>query len=279
MKVAIQGGPASFHDIAAHNYFGNGVTTISCLTFRDVCDKLKSGKADLALMAIENSIVGSILTNYSLLEEYKLYIIGEYKLRIKQNLMAIPGQSVDDIKIVRSHYMALGQCEEFFSAHHHMILVETDDTANSARDIAKAQEMGVGAIAGIYAAKLYNLEILSEGIETIKSNYTRFFVLSRNKEYGEKRTNKATLGFVLPHKVGSLAESLKVVVDCELNLTKIQSVPIIGKPDQYTFYIDCMWDSYEQMQRCYLKIKSLILNLNVLGEYKSWELDYDNTIS
>ncbi len=274
-KIAIQGGPASFHDIASRNYYEEKVDLEYCKTFREVCEKVISGEVDQGLMVIENSIAGSILPNYSLIKEYGLFIAGEYKLRIVQNLMALPGQQISDIKLAKSHYMALLQCKEYFERHPHIVLEENHDTADSAKEIRENHEMGVAAIAGDLAAEIYNLEILSESIETNKLNFTRFWAVQKER-FLSATNNKATLSFELPNTVGALAEALKIIVDHGINLTKIQSIPLLGKPDQYTFYIDCIWSNQEQIKACYGQLYHLLTNLKVLGEYKNWEINYDH---
>jgi len=274
MKVAIQGGKASFHDIATLNYFGAEAETICCPTFREVCDRLKSQEADFALMAIENSIAGSILGNYSLIREYGFKIIGEIQLRIEMNLIALPGVQIDDIKKVRSHYMALLQCEQFLANYPHIKVEEYHDTADSVRDIKLKEQHSVAAIAGRYAAKLYDMEIVAEGIETEKKNFTRFMVLSAEKKPKVEESEKATLCFQLPNKVGALASLLKVIVDNNINLTKIQSIPILGKPDEYTFYVDCEWANYSDFKKS-IEVKSFVNELTILGEYKKGRTIYD----
>lgn len=278
MNIAIQGGKASFHDIAARQFFDKDITTLECSTFREVCELVKNGRADFGLMAIENSIAGSILNNYGLLQEYGHFITGEYKLRIKQNLMALPGQRLEDITLVRSHYMALLQCGEFLDQFPRIQVEKSHDTADSAREIREKELKGVGAIAGDYAAELYDLEILAESVETIKLNYTRFLVIStgRDKIVDKGPINKATLSFELPDEVGSLAQALKIIVDYQINLTKIQSIPIIGRPDQYTFYLDCVWNSDDNLKRCLVQLNKLIHNMRILGEYHNMEITYDH---
>src|SRR5690554_1875025 len=193
MKIAIQGGNASFHDIASRNYFGNDIQIVQCHSFRYLCDVLKNDEADYAVMAIENSIAGSILGNYSLIREYDFFIIGEIQLRIEQNLMALPGTKIEDLRKIRSHYMALLQCDTFLNQHPTVKIEEYHDTAESARSIREKNEIGVAAIAGRYAAELYNLDIIAEGVETEKKNYTRFMILSRNKKVSTQEVDKATL--------------------------------------------------------------------------------------
>lgn len=274
MRIAIQGGNASFHDIAARNYFGADIETIQCSSFRKLCDVLKKKEADYAMMAIENSIAGSILGNYSLMREYRFKIIGEIQLRIEQNLMVLKGTRLEDIKKVRSHYMALLQCREFLNKHPQMQVEEYHDTADSAKAISEGKETEFAAIAGRYAAELYNLDIVAEGIETEKKNYTRFMVLSNNKKEKVEQVNKATLSFQLPNKVGALAEVLRIVVENNVNLTKIQSIPIVGRPNEYTFYVDCEFSDYNKFKRA-IEINSIVRELNILGEYKKGKMIHD----
>jgi prephenate dehydratase len=274
LKIAIQGGKASFHDIAAHELFAKDIQAVECDTFRKVCVQVAQGTVDYGLMAIENSIAGSILENYSLLKEYGHFVCGEYKLRIKQNLMALPGQKMEDIQVARSHYMALLQCNDFFEQYPHIKLEKYHDTADSAREIRENNQIGIAAIAGERAAKLYDLEILAESIETEKQNYTRFLLISKKKTflYPKNELNKATLSFELPDRVGALADALRVIVDNKINLTKIQSIPLLGKPDNYTFYIDCQWDEQSNILKCYREMKKIISQMTILGEYKNHSL-------
>ena len=279
MKVAIQGGKASFHDIAARNYFHDReIDTVCCPSFKEVCEKLKKGEVQYALMAIENSIAGSILQNYSLMKEYDLLIVGEIQLRIEMNLMALPGTKIENVEKARSHYMALLQCDAFLSKYPHIKLEEYHDTADSARDIRLNNSKNIAAIAGKYAAKLYDLEILAEGIETEKRNFTRFMVLSANRKEAVENPEKATLSFQLPNQVGALAQVLKTIVDNHLNLTKIQSLPILGRPNEYTFYVDCEWERYEDFRKS-IALNSVVSDLKILGEYKKGKTihDYSNS--
>lgn len=278
MKIGIQGGKASFHEIAARNYFGNNIETVECRTFKELCQELKSGHTDFAVMAIENSIAGSILGNYSLIQQFDFKIIGEIQLRIEMNLMALPGTKLEDVSKVRSHYMALWQCDEFLSKHPRIKIEEYHDTADSARDLKLKNEEGVAAIASRYAAEVYGLDLLAEGIETEKKNFTRFMVLTRDKKYKVEQAEKATLSFQLPNKVGALANLLKIIVDNNINLTKIQSIPILGRPNEYTFYVDCEWSRYEDFKKS-IEINSLVRELKILGEYKTGKVIHDYTKS
>lgn len=274
MKIAIQGGKASFHDIAARDYFGDQIEVVECSTFRKVCDVLKKKEADFAAMAIENSIAGSILKNYSLIQDYNFRIIGEIQLRIEQNLMVLPGVKMNGLKRIRSHYMALQQCLEFLNNYPEVEIEEYSDTADSARDIKLENDKETGAIAGRLAAEIYDLDIIAEGIETEKMNYTRFMFLSRDRKYHVENPDKATLSFRLPNEVGALAKVLQIVVENKINLTKIQSVPILGRPNEYTFYVDCEWEDYEDFRRS-IKINSIVEELKILGEYKKGKLVHD----
>lgn len=267
MKIAIQGGDASFHDIAARKFFGEDVETVHCSTFRLLCEKLKRDEVDYAIMAIENSIAGTILQNYTLMRDYDFKIIGEIYLRIEMNLMAWPGVKIEDLSVVRSHYMALLQCEEFLSKYPNLKSQEYHDTADSARDIRLKEEKNIGAIASRYAAKLYKLDLLAEGIETEKKNFTRFLVLTTDRKYKVEQKSKATLCFQLPNRVGALAEVLKIIVDNKINLTKIQSIPILGKPNEYTFYVDCEWENYQDFKNS-IAINSVVSELKIIGEYQ-----------
>ena len=280
LVIGIQGGKASFHDSAAHHYFGDNISILECETFRNLCEVLDSGKADFAMMAIENSIAGSIMPNYSLLKEFKHQVIGEIKLRIIMNLMALPGQKIENIEKVMSHYMALLQCGDFLSQYPNMEEEKTHDTADSAKMVREKGLLGVAAIAGYRAAKEYQLELLATEIETIKQNYTRFLVLQKQtKSIGVGEVNKAMMSFELPHKVGSLAATLKHVVDHKINLTKIQSVPLIGKPDEYTFYVDCEFLDEKDYRKCLAQIQDYVLNLTVLGEFQKGKFVYDRISS
>jgi prephenate dehydratase len=271
-KIAIQGGKASFHDIAAHEYFPFEIEIIECSTFELLCEKVAKGEVDYGFMAIENSIAATILLNYQLIQNHELSIVGEHQLRIVQNLMALPGQKLDDIKKVRSHYMALRQCNDFLNTQTQMEIEEYYDTADSAKFLLKEKIRGEAAIASAKAAQLYGLEIIAPSIETIKLNFTRFLVLSKNdhNQIGSTK-NKATLSFELPDKVGSLTHALEIIVKNEINLSKIQSVPLIGKPDDYTFYLECTWNYFHQMEKCIVELKTLIPELKTLGIYKKFE--------
>jgi prephenate dehydratase len=242
LRVGIQGVRASFHDAAARTWFGERpIEVVECPSFRALADRLAARATDRALMAIENTIAGSILPNYALLEAHGFRIAGEVYLRIEHSFMARPGRRLADLKFARSHPMALAQCEDFLARHPHLTPLEAADTAGSAREIAENGWDDQGAIAHRLAAEVYGLEVLEVGIETDQRNYTRFLVLCRGEDYcaPEVVTGlKASVRFEAAHRPGSLAEVLACLSRAGANLTKIQSVPILGRPYQYSFHVD-----------------------------------------
>jgi len=268
--IGIQGVKGSYHHGVALAYFGNDIEIDECMSFPELVYNLEGGKCTDAVMAIENSIAGSIIPNYAYIDEHNLTICGEFYLSIDHCLMALEGQDISDIKEVYSHPMALLQCKEFFKKHNHIKLIEDADTAEVAQRINKKQLKGVAAIAGKTAAEIYNLEILAEKIQTIKTNSTRFFILNTEKpKVSEAVVNKASLKFVLNHNKGSLATVLNVMSDCNLNLTKIQSLPLIDKPWKYSFFVDVTFEDYADYEKAMSILKIMALELKVLGEYKN----------
>ena len=267
--VAIQGIKGSFHDEVAQQYFGNHVEILPCDSFDQLVQSVVDGKCHQAVMAIENSIAGSILPNYALLDQYDLSIVGEHFLSITHNLMAMSGQSILDIQEVHSHPMALLQCKQFFQAHPHIKLVESSDTAAVAKEISDNKQMAKGAIASQLAADLYGLQVMKESIQTIKNNVTRFVIIQKSVDQTITDISKAAWKFALDHKRGSLATALNVMSDCKLNLTKIQSLPVIETPGKYAFFVDVTFDDPTD----YLKAKSLLeimaTSFKILGEYQS----------
>lgn len=276
MIVAIQGGDASFHDIAARNYFPEVTGTIKCATFREVFQALEKGTASKALLAIENTIAGSILGNYTLLQEYGFPIVGEIRLRIILCLMALKGQKIEDIHLVKSHYMALLQCNDFLQNYPHIKVEEYHDTADSAKDVKQNNLAGVAGIAGKYAAERYDLDVLAESIETYKMNFTRFLVISGNKAEKVAEANKASLSLTINDKPGALSKVLRQFDEHNVNLTKIQSIPLLGSLDQYTFYIDCEWQDNNSYLKSLESIRTLASEINILGTYKKGEVIYGN---
>jgi len=269
-RVVIQGGYGAFHEIAAHHYFEpEHIEIIPANTFKDLFRALESDRADLGIMAIENSLAGSLLPNYQLLQDSNMEVIGEIYLRIKQNLVALPGVKISELKEVYSHPMAILQCQYFFDQYPEIKLVESIDTALSAKDIADQKVNGMGAICSKLAAEKYGLEILAESIETNKMNYTRFLILTNQENYLQLNPlhNKASLTFILNHQAGSLSKVLTVFSDFGINLTKIQSMPIMGKDWEYQFYIDVTFDDYLTYQKSLEVIKQLTSKIEVMGEY------------
>ncbi|WP_100609959.1 prephenate dehydratase [Confluentibacter lentus] len=268
--VAIQGIRGSFHHIVSLQYFEKPVDVIECMTFDGVVESLVTNESDAVIMALENSIAGSILPNYALIDKYDLHIVGEHYLDIQHNLMALPNQTIEDIKEVYSHPMALLQCKEFFKDYPHIKLVEDKDTAEVSERIHKQQLKNVGAIASVMAAEIFELDILAHSIQTIKHNETRFAIVKRvNSEVPEHEINKASLKFEADHKRGSLATILNVMSDCKLNLTKIQSMPIIETPWKYAFFVDVTFETYADFKKAKSIIDIMAINFKVLGEYKN----------
>lgn len=266
-KVAIQGIESSFHEEAAYKYFGKDIETIKCLSFHDLFTSLQNDDCEYAVMAIENSIAGSLMQNYTLLQEFGFKIIGEVYLRIKMNLMALPGTKIKNLKVAQSHPMAIRQCSQFLSSLNNVHLEEKEDTAICAREIAEFKKENVAAVASESAADIFGLEILAKGIETNKKNFTRFLVLHKNLNK-TNNDNKATLFFQLPHDPGALAKILNILGAYSINLTKIQSVPIVGQPYEYNFHVDMEWELYSSFKIAIEKVEEIAVNLQIMGEYK-----------
>lgn len=269
-KIAIQGFEGSFHQAAARKFFGNEVEVICCSTFRDVIkisdDKNKS---DGGLMAIENSIAGSILPNYNLLQKSNLQIVGEIYLQIDQNLLVNPGVSLGDIREVHSHPMALLQCTDFLEKYNWK-LIETEDTALSAQHIHQHKSKHIAAIAGELAAQLFQLNMIAPNIHTQKNNYTRFWVLQNSDSVKEiEGADKASLIFQTDHSKGSLAKVLTKISDGDVNLSKLQSMPIPGSDWKYSFHADCEFTSLEQLHKVLKSIKPFTADIKVYGVYKN----------
>lgn len=266
-RVCIQGEPGAFHDIAARHCFqGEELDIIPANTFSDLVNRMESDQeVDTAMMAIENTLAGSLLANYQLLNESSLHVVGEVYLRIRQNLMALPGQEVSELKEVHSHPMAIAQCRDYFRAHPKIRLVEAEDTAGSARMVREENLLGIGAIASTLAADLYGLNILAPAIETNKANYTRFLVLDRERNPGV--CEKVSVCFSTDHQVGSLYKVLAVLAAYNINLSKIQSMPIIGKPWEYLFFVDFHVSGTVGYEQAMEAIRPLTHYLRVLGAY------------
>ena len=272
-RVAIQGVKGCFHEQAARLFYeehGQAVPDIvECLTFDDLYRSMNDGVADAAVMAIENTVSGGLLPNFELLRKYDRQIKGEVFLRIQQNLMALPGQTIEDIKEVRTHYMAINQTREFFKDYPWIRLVESEDTAKSAADVAGDGLMGVGAVASVLAAELYGLDILAGSIETYKQNFTRFLIFDDALQVDKANINKSSMCFTLSHTPGSLAHVLTILSFYGMNLTRIQSLPIPGQEWQYFFYVDIKFDDYVRYEQALSAVRPLMEDLRILGEYTS----------
>ncbi len=273
LKIAIQGIATSFHEVAALTYFNEPIETVECLSFHQLCESLKNGTSDYAVMAIENSIAGSILPNYFLLQDYHFNIIGELYLPIHMNLLVLPGTKITDIKTIESHPMAIRQCSEFLHSLNGVEIRESDDTALSAKRVKELKLKNTAAIANEFAAKKYGLTILEKRIETHKKNFTRFLVLAKRSN-GKIESNKASLCFEVANEVGSLADALMTFKSNSINLTKIQSIPIIGRPSEYSIHIDVEWKRRKNYDTAMQEIIRQVKNLNVLGEYKKAKIEY-----
>lgn len=272
-RIAIQGVAGAFHEIAAREYFhGEELEIVPCITFRDLFVESKKDPNLICIMAIENTIAGSLLSNHDLLKMNDLQIAGEHKLRISHSLAALPGRSLSDIKEVMSHPIALMQCEEYLDTLEGVKVVEHEDTALAAKDIKEKQLMHSAAICSTLAAEMYGLELLGQAIETNPRNFTRFLILAKGDMLKEiqkdNNINKSSLVFVLPHNEGSLSQVLSVLSFYDINLTRIQSLPIIGREWEYQFYIDLTFSDSQRYHQSIDAIMPLISGLKVLGEYR-----------
>lgn len=269
-KVSIQGYEGSFHQEAARRFFGADVKVLSCPTFREAVKAAQNKKeTDGGVMAIENSIAGSILPNYTLLQNSNLKVVGEVYLQINQHLMVNRGVALSDIKEVHSHYMALQQCLAYLDKHEWK-LVETEDTALSAKHVHQHKSKHTAAIASKLAAELYDLDIIAPNIHTLKNNYTRFLILQRvDVAQPVDGANKASLNFHTNHAKGSLAKVLTAIAEGDINLSKLQSFPIPGTDFKYSFHADMEFDNIEQFNAVIEKLKSLTEEVKVYGIYKS----------
>ena len=284
VRVAIQGYKGCFHEQAARLFYSchsepsschserseESLSIVECDTFEGLYQAMEEGRADAAVMAIENTVSGGLIHNFELLRSRNVPVKGEVYIRIEQNLMALPGQRLVDIREVRTHYMAINQTRPWFEKNAPWIrLTESEDTAKSAAQIAQNGEKGVGAVASALAAQLYGLQIMAPGIETYKQNFTRFLILDPKLQLPREQTDKAILCFTLPHKPGSLAQILTILSFYEMNLTRIQSLPIPGKEWQYFFYADIKFSSLERYRQALSAVRPLLEDLQILGEYKA----------
>lgn len=273
-KIAIQGIKGSFHDIAAHQYFNNDdVGLICCDTFEEIFQQMRDDYSRLGLMAIENTIAGSLLHNYELLRESGMTIIGEHKLHIEHSIMCLPEDDWSTITEVNSHPVALMQCRDFLSSHPEFKVVEAEDTAGAAEMISRKHLRGHAAICHAGAAPLYGLKVLEQGIEDNKHNFTRFLLMcdpwSADKMRDLHHTNKSSIVFTLTHEEGSLSQVLSIFSFYKINLTKIQSLPIIGREWEYMFYVDVSYDDYVRYRQSIEAVRPLLRELKILGEYNA----------
>lgn len=271
-KIAIQGIRGSFHDIAAHRYFPDeDVELICCNTFEEIFREMRDDYSRLGLMAIENTIAGSLLHNYELLRESGMTIVGEHKLHIAHSIMCLPEDDWDSITEINSHPVALAQCRGFLERHSHCKVVEAADTAGAAEAISRNKLRGHAAICHAGAAPLYGMKVLEQGIEDNKHNYTRFLLMSdswaADKLRNVHQCNKSSMVFALPHEEGSLSQVLSIFSFYKINLTKIQSLPIIGREWEYLFYVDVTYDDYMRYRQSIDAVRPLLRELKILGEY------------
>ncbi len=276
-NIAIQGIKGSFHHQVANQYFGKNIDLKECLSFVEIPELINNNTVDAAVMAIENSLVGSILSNYALVDEFNLKIQGEVHLPIHHHLMALENQDLSDIKEVWSHPMAILQCRKYFREHPSIKLVEEFDTAEVAQRIQQQQLRGIAAIASKKAAEIYKLNIIENEIQTRQQNYTRFFILTKKNKIIDNSglINKASLRFITKHQTGSLVDVLSVFSNFGMSLSKIQSLPIIDKPWRYAFFADVVFDDYELFLKAIELVKPKTNSLKVLGEYQRSKRNYD----
>ena len=274
-RIAVQGIAGSFHEDAARKYFGDEeIEVVECRSFQNVCEFIDADKVDIAVMAIENSIAGSLLQNYSLIRDYHLRIIGEIYIHIQMNLMVLPGVKRKDIKEIYSHPVSFMQCNEYLEKYFPKAeRKELGDNAKVAKLISTQKITNAAAISNLRSSELYGLQIIDKGLETNKKNYTRFLVLSKHGNPTEM-ANKASICFEVGHFYGALASVLNIFAENRINLNKIQSIPIVGKPNEYTIHVDIEWDKPENYDKAIHQVLKCVSSLSILGEYKKAELDH-----
>jgi prephenate dehydratase len=270
VKVAIQGIKGSFHHQVATAQLGPSIDILECMTFEGLADQVTHNKAEVGVMALENSIAGAILPNYALIDKNHLHITGEYYLDIQQNVMALPGQLLTDIREVHSHPMALLQCMDFLKTLPNVKLVEDEDTALTAKRISEQQLHGIAAIGSSLAADLYHLTILEKSIQNVKNNMTRFVLIEKGvSQISATDFNKVSLKFELDHQAGSLANVLRIMQDCDMNLTKIQSLPLVHTPWRYAFFVDAVFERPETFESALPQLEKQTHQLKIIGAYKN----------
>ena len=275
-KIAIQGIAGSFHEDAVIGYFNEEVEIVECKSFQSVCEMVDQDHVNAAAMAIENSIAGSLLNNYALIRDYHLKIFGEIYIHIQMNLLTLDGVQPEDIKTIYSHPIAIKQCAEYLEKYYPNVeIIEKMDTAASAKYVSEHKLTNAAAIGNLRSGVLYGLKVLDSNIETNKKNYTRFLMLDKHGNQDD-RNNKASLCFEVGHYYGSLARVLNIFAENRINLTKIQSVPVIGKPNEYTFHVDVEWEKIENYERAIHLILKNVSSLSILGEYIRGEIAIHN---
>lgn len=278
-KIAIQGYHGCFHEIATNHFFKDThFEVVECKNFPSLFKKINNGEVNLATVAIENTVAGSIIPNYSMLNTCSAQIIGEVFLRISQNLITNKEVKMEEITEVHSHYMAIEQCRLFLSKYPDIKIVEKEDTALSVKNIKENKLMNVAAISSILSSKIYDMNVEACSIETNKLNFTRFLILSNNDQdqVPKERVNKSSLSFSLPHEEGSLASVLSIFSFYKMNLAKIQSLPIIGEEWKYRFYVDLSFDDYDRYRKSLEAIRPLTSSLNIMGEYETGQKCFEN---
>ena len=269
--IAIQGSVSSFHDLAAKKYFGEDVTILECGSFKEVCDKLAKNQVDYGIIAIENKVAGSILLNYQLIDTHNLHIIGETYLPIELQLLAKPGTKLGDIREIISHPMALGQSQLFLSSLDNVVVSEFKDTATSAKLVAGDKENKLAVIAGPTVGKTYGLEVVKDNVGDENPNFTRFYILSKGADF-DSHPNKGSVTLKTHNHVGGLSDILVVLKEKNLNLTKIQSVPIPQNPSTYDFHLDIEFEDKKVFDETITKLAHIVESIKVLGVYKGESL-------
>lgn len=269
-KISIQGIPGCFHDIAAHEWFsGEEIETIGFSSFEDMFATLDTDQTMLAAVAIENTIAGGLLQNFEYIRKSGRKVIGEYKLRVSHSLCALPGSDISDIKEVRSHYMAFLQCRQFLALHPRMKKIEDFDTAGCAKKVAEEKMKGTAAIAPAYSARIYGLDILAEGIEDDNRNFTRFLIIGTKDSPAATNADKISVAFTVPHEKGALSKVLTILTFYDINLTMLQSMPVVGHEWEYRFYADLTFDDLERCSQAISAVAPLTSDFRILGIYKS----------
>ena len=272
ISVAIQGIRGAFHEEAARVYFNHDISIVPCMRFDELLDSVETGKSDYGVIAVENTIAGSLNQNLVLIHKSDVHIVGEVSLRIRQTLGALPGQQLTDIKEVMSHHMALHQSRAFLNTLGDVRLVEIEDTALGAKRIAEDKLTGVAAVGSIEAMSFYGLDVLADEIETNKLNHTRFFVVAKGKGiFDDELSTKSTLHLVIPSRPGSLYDVLGIFKEFNINLTKIESIPIEGQPYHYGFIIDCEFSCYGDLKEAIHSLDGLVERHTIIGVYRASE--------